>query len=646
MRRITPWHWAGAVAASMLAAAACADDPPARARDLAAPADDIISGVVAPPAPTTHRSRTIILEPDATRTVRYAVEAAGALSFAVLAPPGTSPRALGLRVVAPDGTELRVAGENGDLSAPRAIGRVRLVDGNVGPAFGLDLWDAVRVDIERPLSGTWTIQSTAREGAGSWVALATDDRGPELAARWTAPTQVVGRECALSVAVDGVAAGAGRIRVAVTAPSGAACPVTLADGMARFVPAETGRHVVRVDVAGAPASERSPRSIGLVVDVGLPARIVTVRREASADGVREAWPVRVDVPLDTAFLGAEVWATIDLAPKPVAWIGSLVPIADGPDGAREATLTFDRRWLVVAGVPEGAPLELRNLRIHDREAWLVRDLVSSLPLGPAALPPAGTQIDLDEMRLGRAGGHPVPISLTSLPGADDAAVGSHALVLVHGYCSSGVTFPPAQFTGQVGVFFDPNQAKSNDAFAQTLLGYTSQFKSFGVAAHSQGGLASLHLYTFYWSGLDWAGPGIGGNTRLIQSVASPYQGTPLAGNLAILGQIFGTGCGAITDLTPDGAVAWLSTIPTWARQRVHYWTTSFEDGPFLDYCNLVTDFFLTDPDDGVIEKIRGQLPGANNMGHVEGWCHTTGMADPPNYTDAVRNAQINAQAAR
>ena len=38
----------------------------------------------------------------------------------------------------------------------------------------------------------------------------------------------------------------------------------------------------------------------------------------------------------------------------------------------------------------------------------------------------------------------------------------------------------------------------------------------------QGGAASLHLYTYYWSGFDYAT----GN-RLIQSVGTPYQGTAL-----------------------------------------------------------------------------------------------------------------------
>ena len=50
--------------------------------------------------------------------------------------------------------------------------------------------------------------------------------------------------------------------------------------------------------------------------------------------------------------------------------------------------------------------------------------------------------------------------------------------------------------------------------------------------------------------------------------------------------------------------------------------------------------------DGTIEMVKGQLPGAHSMGHKLGWCHTTGMSNPASYTDHVRNAEMNAQAAR
>ena len=111
-------------------------------------------------------------------------------------------------------------------------------------------------------------------------------------------------------------------------------------------------------------------------------------------------------------------------------------------------------------------------------------------------------------------------------------------MLVHGYCSDGNPFPTSQFTGEI-VFNDPNQNRTHDQFANLIRNFGASYPSFGIVAHSQGGAASLHLYTYYWSGLDYAT----GGSRLIQSVGTPYQGTALAGNLACLDNIFGAGCG-------------------------------------------------------------------------------------------------------
>ena len=118
-------------------------------------------------------------------------------------------------------------------------------------------------------------------------------------------------------------------------------------------------------------------------------------------------------------------------------------------------------------------------------------------------------------------------------------------------------------------------------------------------------------------------------------MATPYQGTPLAS----LGSF---ACGDNNDMTPSGAAAWLAGIPSWARAEVYYWTTSDAGSA----CNLLTSLILSDPEDGTVEKDRGQLPGANSMGHVTGWCHTTGMSYPASYTDHGRNQAMDAAAAR
>ena len=139
--------------------------------------------------------------------------------------------------------------------------------------------------------------------------------------------------------------------------------------------------------------------------------------------------------------------------------------------------------------------------------------------------------------------------------------------------------------------------------------------SCGCIAHSQGGAACLHLYTYYWSCLDY-----GSDNRMIQSVWTPYQGTALARKLAAIGDVFGSGCGTNQDLTYSGASTWLSGVYSLARSEVHYFTTSFKDNWWsYDYCHIVTDAILGDPDYGATEKAYGQLSGDNNRGHKTGW---------------------------
>lgn len=214
-------------------------------------------------------------------------------------------------------------------------------------------------------------------------------------------------------------------------------------------------------------------------------------------------------------------------------------------------------------------------------------------------------------------------------------------MLVHGYCSGDVWGSAAQFTDYVK-FLDPNQNRSHDQFARLIKNFGANLPSFGIVAHSQGGAAALHLYNFYWSGLDYAT-----GTRLLQSVGTPYQGTALAGNLAALGSVFGAGCGTNYDLTYSGSAAWLANIASNSRAKVFYHTTSDVDLWWrVDYCQIATDPFLNDPEDGVVERDYAQLPYGTNLGHKIGWCHTAGMRDPAQTSDAARNSNMNAYAAR
>jgi hypothetical protein len=330
---------------------------------------------------------------------------------------------------------------------------------------------------------------------------------------------------------------------------------------------------------------------------------------------------------------AEVWGTNKVSQSAelssVAWLSTMADVSDG-----KINLQLDDRWLISKNV--SAPYELKNIRIEDSTHYISVLNVNRLPLylpEIAAVSKAAYDGGMNESML--KGEKPA-----ALKNNEKAAGGK--LMLVHGYCSSDVWGQvQSQFSNYVK-FSDFGQNRSHDAFARLIDSYGDNFPSFGIVAHSQGGAAALHLYTYYWSGLDNAGSG-----RLIQSVGTPYQGTPLAGNLAALGDIFGIGCGYNSNLTVSGGGSWLSGIPTWARSQVNYYTTSFTTKWWRpDWCNFASDIILSDPEDGTTEKSRGQVSGAVNRGHKTGQCHTDGMRDMAQTRDSGRNSTMNSNAAR
>lgn len=325
---------------------------------------------------------------------------------------------------------------------------------------------------------------------------------------------------------------------------------------------------------------------------------------------------------------AEVWGKDSSGvSNPVSWISTISPVEND-----QLKIELDAHWLALSKTVNS--FELRNLRIEDADNFIPLVEKETVNLNLGILPKSATKSYngeiTEEMLMG------------SRPASLQTNKSGSKLLLVHGYCSSDVWGPyQGQFSNSA-VFYDLDQNRSHDEFARRIRDFGAQYSSFGVVAHSQGGAASLHLYTYYWSGLDYSS-----GSRLIQSVGTPYQGTPLAGNLAAIGDVFGVGCGTNTNLTTSGAASWLAGIPTWARSRIYYHTTSFETKWWrYDYCSMGTDAFLSDPEDGVIEKSRGQLSGGNNMGHKTGWCHTQDMRDPGQTGDSSRNYNMSSYANR
>jgi hypothetical protein len=323
---------------------------------------------------------------------------------------------------------------------------------------------------------------------------------------------------------------------------------------------------------------------------------------------------------------AQVWGSARGKDVPVAWVSAMVTPEQGL-----ATLELDSRWIALAGAQ--APYSLRQVRFEDPDTFVTvaqADRVAVTDTSTSVAADKSVQVD-EAMRMGV---RPTEVA-SSIKGV------GQRLLLVHGYCS-GAVWPAANFSS-ASTFLDASQNRSNDQFAQLIAGFGNTWNSYGIVAHSQGGMASLHLYNYYWSGLDNAT-----GARLIQSVGTPYKGTNLAGVLAAIGSLFGVGCGFNNDLTYTGAANWLAGIANTNRAKVHYHTTSFKLTNWWtnDYCNFASDLVLGDPEDGTTEQANGQLLGGNNRGHVTGQCHTDGMRDPAQYRDATRNANMNSNAAR
>lgn len=373
-----------------------------------------------------------------------------------------------------------------------------------------------------------------------------------------------------------------------------------------------------------------------------PAQLKSVSRTSTLVSV----PVEKIGATSSVYMATEIWGTNAQGKmQAAAWIGGVVsPTTDAENTRLE--LAFDYRWLQRKDL--NAPYALRSVRLQTTDTNVPIAQLDNLPLHASlSLSNVSNQL-LRSIKEKPAQGNDIAITQDMLMGngptlslSDISLQGTGSkLLLVHGYCSGNV-WNTGNFTNSAE-FQDYNQNRSHEAFALNILNFGSPYASYGIVAHSQGGAAAVHLYTRYWSGLDFASGG-----RLIQSVGTPYRGTALAGSLAALGEIFGIGCGTNTDLTYTGAANWLSTIPSWARAEVDYYTTSFTDVWWrYDYCHLGSDLLLDDPDDGTTEKWAGQLSGAVNKGHKTGWCHTTGMRDTAQYKDSSRNSSMNSRAAR
>ena len=499
--------------------------------------------------------------------------------------------------------------------------------------------------------GKVTFDITANDGkASNGFLLLEGDANTLLISYQTASNQRLNRPIFITAALQNFAKSANSTSIAaamlnVTAPSGMQSQVEFfddgrhADGVAgdglfgaSFVPTEIGDYNAQVRAEGSAGGVDVLRTAEHLIPV-INDELNFTRGAVQLMSAQTPGRLTISVPVSSNKPGqhyrayAQLWGHDQSGREiPVAWLGGMVTPANGAIG-----LEFDSRWIALAGAR--APYLLRALRLEDPDHFITVAQADALAISDRIAPVAASKsVQIDEAMT--MGVRPI------LAAAQAKGVGTR-LLLVHGYCSGNVWTVP-NFSN-ASIFLDLNQSRSNDAFAQRINTFGNTWNSYGIVAHSQGGMASLHLYNYYWSGLDNAA-----GSRLIQSVGTPYKGTNLAGVLAALGGIFGVGCGTNTDLTYNGAANWLAGISTASRAKVNFHTTSFKVTNWWtnDYCNFASDLVLGDPEDGTTEQANGQLSGGINRGHVTGQCHTDGMRDPAQVRDASRNSIMNANAAR
>lgn len=332
---------------------------------------------------------------------------------------------------------------------------------------------------------------------------------------------------------------------------------------------------------------------------------------------------------------AEVWGTsADGTKKPAAWIGGLVELVNGFIG-----LELPLEWLQIAGV--SGPLYLQNVYFSDIATSFPVSISSSeiYVMNSDVLPKHWGLQALTNMTITqemRVGVNPLP----SAPVSPEVP----SLLLLPGYCTDVNPWArnPGDFTN--GFFPVDRGNYANQEYAERILALVSAqgMTRYSIIAHSQGGMVAAHIRNYLFSGLDSVSGG-----RLIQTLGTPFNGNTAAGSAANLGQIFGIGCGANSDLSRDGAVNWVSGISSEARSVIHYYTTTYKQGNFFgDYCSLPMNLVLQWPNDGVTELEYAQLSGAVNEGNKEKWCHSTEMGYDPQYDDHTRNSEMNLAAAR
>lgn len=199
---------------------------------------------------------------------------------------------------------------------------------------------------------------------------------------------------------------------------------------------------------------------------------------------------------------AEVWGKHFISGRdvPIAWISGMSDISDDVSSTHSVSLRLDIKWLLKAfAFP---PYSLRSVRVEEVDNFISVSTADHITIGLSdSLSDQLKQIIATNGSQLNSCKFPAKPLVSNHSKTESQSGGK--LILVHGYCTSELTFPKSQFT-DAAFFEDFEQSRTTDEFARLIHDFGDQFESFGLAAHSHGGVASLHLYTYYESGLDKA----------------------------------------------------------------------------------------------------------------------------------------------
>ena len=163
---------------------------------------------------------------------------------------------------------------------------------------------------------------------------------------------------------------------------------------------------------------------------------------------------------------------------------------------------LDSRWLVLANVT--FPLAICNLIIEEIDGFIevvkVHECLKVSTRSPliAQWRPMMKASDVDityEMRNG--------YSPYRGKNYDSDATKLAATVLVHGFCALRLPFPDKQFS-KPAVFEDLRRSRTINEFAKLIFNFTVNrgLQRFSIVAHSQGGMAAVHMLSYYYTPLD------------------------------------------------------------------------------------------------------------------------------------------------